>query len=338
MELTEYKDYPLPAYYKGIMEPPEPKLSKFDDNLQKVLKDKRGYLLDIKKKYDYPKMLMDMLELINVALLEDNNKDIDYLFYQALNDVEIVVEARESNEIFKDYNIYGPNEDCSGMFTLPSPIFNKYDITYQQSKILIGLLQEGFPVTRINFLDTLTHELKHAINSINNSKIKVTDKMVYIRSGIAEFFMTNNGMGTSKSDLLDEVFNVYFTEKIIDQILSYKFYNLDNEFLKRIHTRDITRNYFSEAYTFERELVYPLTQNKELLEIIKQACLSGELETLKQFFPINYNAYNKKLDSLSEQYGKYLDYCYLNKKQKFKKNFEENIEDFKEKTLQIAKQ
>ncbi|MEG0021946.1 MAG: hypothetical protein RR294_03120 [Bacilli bacterium] len=334
MELKKkllYEDYMIPNYilnpYKKetYFSATNGKLS--TAQLIKILKEKSEYLKEIQKKFNYSKKTIDMLSLIYLAFMDEYDLFIEDLFYDVINEVEIYTGPKTVAEISKDNNKPFTNTTNLGLYVWSKPS-NKEQ--YNTKYIIVGEKKNETFRTNNQILCTMIHEIRHALTNRLNTNILNNKGLVYIRSGLSEFIYKDGQKMLQSGTILDEVFNVVFTEQLMDRIINYKFLNLDNKFLRKIEIDNIKGHYYSEAYWFERLITYPLQSNEEIMSIVKEASMKGNLEPYKEIFNGTYSNYEQILNFLSKNYRALTE-------NEFVETFDKGIDIFKDKTIEIVK-
>ena len=206
-------------------------------------------------------------------------------FDEALLKTNIFLDNKTTDEMALDYNIENI-ENADGLFLTPDPEIDFKNKTYKinKNKILVGLLNDQYKKNNTILLDQLTHEIRHAVTNINNTNYFIeNDTLFYQRIGLSELIHNKENKAILFNNNIDEFFNVHFTEQMINDILKYKDYNIKNDnilfFLKSLRKAN-----FSSSYYILRLLLYPLTLNNELMELVEHTTYYGNMKDLYYYF------------------------------------------------------
>lgn len=174
------------------------------------------------------------------------------------------------------------------------------------SKIIcLGDVYNGKKISEIEFLNNFLHEFRHALTS-NMFDIGLRKDNNYIN--------------------IEEVYNTYFTEILINNLISLNYYDIHDYRIKR-YLKKIKQEYYyhSPGYREEMILTNPVILNKELSEEINRLSFKCENEKARNIFP-EFIKYATLLDEISN----ILDTRIGN-------NEIEKILAFKEKTIQLER-
>ena len=321
--------------YEGPKLKPIDKMLHSNEELNKQIFNYYGYLQDIKKKYNYSDNLISLLTLIQISLNDLYGKKINDIFYKVLSDVEIIIKKGNTNSICKKLG-YKVDSSVMGLYTNNDPM-NLFtpNLYYPKDQIIMGTKLKSKKISDIDMTDTLIHELRHALTSYLNTNKYINKEIFYKRSGISEYyFFKDEDEMIALGMLLDEVFNVYFTDVLINNILNYKNNYIDKANIRKIlsYIKYCSKDpYESTAYDFEVALCKPLLVNKDIIDLANHAALTGEMDQFKDLFN-DYDEYVDLLDELS-------DLSYLTKKfnDEEREDYYNKIKEFKKETLNIAK-
>lgn len=168
-------------------------------------------------------------------------------------------------------------------------------VIYGKPVIFLGDVCEKQKISKIEILNNFIHEMRHVL-TYNNETFGIMDD----------------------NAILEECYNTYFTEKLMNTILSlnYNFITLP-KYLQ-------TKNYFHViSYREEQILTNPIIRDKELSETINKLVFKGKNEEAKKLFP-SIKEYTNDLQEISTILDTYIGINEINK-----------IYDFKEKTLEM---
>lgn len=318
--------------------------SKFNDSeINRLLKEKIGYLNDLKKKYGYNQDLINKLALMNIAL-KDNNIEIDDLFYDTLMKTEIFIEKEDGKELSKKLKQkYNTNidENISGIYTMPSPqkdlifndmsLFNINKILPYEPEIYLTSKYKGQELTEIEKYNTFIHEIRHALTSQRFANCYWSDDTYVQRSGIHHIlYKKGKENSIEKNLLLNEAFNEHSTVQLMNTILNYSYKNLDNDeviiFLQKLK-KDAGYGYFDlGCYDYLRNLIGPILNNKNIVNLVDEVSYGGRIVPLVKLIP-NLFDYGYELE--------YLTYKYLNGE--CDKEYKTKLKEFKNETNKIAR-
>jgi hypothetical protein len=326
--------------YKEITQPilkPKKKITHTDCEINNLIRKYNGYLKDFQKKHDYNDELINMLTLIQISLNELYGKKINDIFYQVMDKNRIYLEEGHTYELCQKYGLEETNPYVTGFYTMDKPknLFTKKTKIIDQ-KIFIGDTMFNQKLPKIDILETLIHELRHAITSVKETNFYINKNLFYSRSGLSEFFYKKGEEDAYVyGSMIDEVFNVYFTDILMNNILNYKKNNIDrNDFKKYLYTlKNYSTNkvYESTAYDLEKLICKPLFLNKDIVQSANYAAITGDINAFANNFE-NYNYYINLLDCLSYDFD---EYYYLDNEDQNK--VKEMILEFKNQTLKNAK-
>ena len=95
---------------------------------------------------------------------------------------------------------------------------------------------------------------------------------------------------------LDEITNTYITELLVNRIMSFRKYKIENNNLKRyldsLKTNQTDGKYRAIGYNSEVKLLYPLLLNEIFINLINQHQFDGEISLIKEFIGKNSNICN----------------------------------------------
>ena len=150
-----------------------------------------------------------------------------------------------------------------------------------------------------------------------NTNILLDKDTYYIRSGLQEtYFKKGNGI-TSMFSLetigrtLDEITNTYITELLINRIISFQKYNIENQSLKSyLNSIKSNEQYKSLGYKQEVELLSPLLTNQTFINTINIHEFDGEISIVKNLFEnsteiCNYKDFCNLLDDIYQDNRKH---------------------------------
>lgn len=283
----------------------------------KLLNEKYSLMKDIANKYNYNDELLSMITFIYMAFFLDFGNDVDFVLYDLFNRVKIIYENGNISEI-AERNGFGTMNAGSAAVTIFTPnfrVFNNPDEKQNSQVIILGTHVEDYLATPILKLEMLAHEIRHALMGYNNTNKLVDYNTYYMRSGLQEIFYKNNNSDNritsiSFSNTLDEITNTYMSEIIVNKIMSFKNYTINNKelsnYLKTLKTKQPDGRYRAIGYNNEVKLLYPLLLNEMFINLVNQCEFDGNIELVKKFIENNcnscsYDEFCKILDEIFEE-------------------------------------
>lgn len=323
------------------------------DNIcfNKVLNEKYFLLKDIAKKYNYSEELLDMITFIYLSFYMDFGKECDFPLYDLFNRVKIIYEHGTVSEIAIKNN-FGKVPDGSTAVTVFTPnlkVFKNPNLKQNPQTILLGTHVNEFLATPSFKLEMLAHEVRHALMGYYNTNILLDESTYYMRSGLQETYYSKGAdikenFSTKRlGTILDEITNTYITEKLINRIISFKKYKIDNNnldsYLRSIKTSQPDGKYRAIGYNSEVRLLYPLLLNETFLNLVNQHQFDGKINLIKDFININssrcnYEHFSGLLDTIYCDNTKY-PFEVENNNFDFVTNHVNNINSVKEIVLDI---
>lgn len=275
------------------------------DNISfnKLLTEKYSLLKNITKKYNYSDELLNMLAFIYMSFYIDFGPKCDQPLCDLFNNVKIIYGTGTLNEVAQKNN-FGTVPQGSVAVTISTTNLNAFTTNNSiknPKTILLATQVEGKLVSPLLKLEMLLHEIRHILMSYFNTNILLDKDTYYIRSGLQEtYFKKGNGI-TSMFSLetigrtLDEITNTYITELLINRIISFQKYNIENPTLK-LYLNSIKSNeqYKSLGYKHEVELLSPLLTNQTFINTINIHEFDGEISIVKNLFENNTDICNYK--------------------------------------------
>lgn len=283
----------------------------------KLLNEKYFLLKDIAQKYNYNEELLDMITFIYISFYMDFGKNCDFPLYDLFNKVKIIYDHGSVDEIAIKNNFGKMSAGCAAvtLFTPNLKVFKDSSLKQNPQTILLGTHVEAYLATPALKLEMLAHEVRHALMGYYNTNILLDENTYYMRSGLEETYylrddnikekFTTKRIGTT----LDEITNTYITELLVNRIISFRKYKIENNNLKRfldsIKTSQLDGKYRSIGYYSEVKLLYPLLLNEVFINIINQHQFDGEISLVKEFIGNNSNicSYEKLCELLDTIYN-----------------------------------
>lgn len=321
--------------------------------LNKVLNEKYFLLKDIANKYNYSEELLDIITFVYVSFYMNFGKSCDYPLYDLFNKVKIIYESGSVDEISLR-NGFGKISSGSAAVTIFTPnlkVFKDPSLKQNPQIILLGTHVGEYSATPALKLEMLTHEIRHALMGYYNTNILLDKNTYYMRSGLNEtyYFRYDNleerFFTKILGNTLDEITNTYLTEILVNRIMSFKKYRIDNNslnaYLNSVNTSQFDGRYRAIGYNSEVKLLYPLLLNEEFVRIVDKYEFNGEISIIKSFIEdntsiCNYEYFSSLLDKVFENNCKYVQEV-ENNNVDFIKHHIEDISEVKMVVMDISK-
>ena len=289
-----------------------------DLSFNKVLNEKYHLIKDIAKNNNYTEELLNMLTFLFIAFYMDLGKDAEYPLYDIINNIKIIFEQGTLNDIAKKYKLKEMPES-SVAITIFTNDLRKSKMTIIKQKpqtIILGtniIFQKSKQMaTPTLILEMLMHEIRHILMGYYNSNIILDDNINYCRTGLHEIkyypiIGSNDNYNIQEiGKILDEIYNTYATELLINRIIRFKKYNIQNQKLKiyldSIMTHQPDNIYRSIGYNSMIRLFLPLLINKTLFDLVNYHQFDGQIQIIKDFIEHNSNLCNyEELNTLIDQ-------------------------------------
>lgn len=291
-------------------------------NFNKIVKEKYFLLKDIAQKYGYSEELLDMITFIYISFYMDFGKNCDFPLYDLFNKVKIIYEQGNVSDISKKHNFSDIPSGSAAVtvFTPNLKVFSDSSLKQNPQIILLGTHVEDYLATPILKLEMLAHEVRHALMGYYKTNLLLDENTYYMRSGVQETLYTRDGSSSEHFTkkitgmILDEITNTYITELLVNRIMSFKNYGIDNNNLRRfldtLKTSHTDGRYRAIGYNFEVRLLYPLLLNEMFINLVNQHQFDGDIDLIKQFInkstqKCSYEQFCELLDTISINNGKY---------------------------------
>ena len=267
----------------------------------KILNEKYFLLKDIAKKYNYDDELLDMITFIYLSFYMDFGKKCDFSLYDLFNRVKIIYEHGTVNEISLRNN-FGKMSNGTAAVTIFAPnlrVFEDSNLKQNPQIILLGTHVEEYLATPVLKLEMLIHEVRHALMGYYNTNMLLDENTYYMRSGLQETYylkdesMSEHFLTKRIGTILDEITNTYITEILVNRIMSFRNYEIENnnlrQYLSLLKTSQPDQKYRAIGYHSEVKLLYPLLLNEMFINLINQHQFDGEISIVKKFIEDNNN-------------------------------------------------
>lgn len=270
-----------------------------DNSFNKILNEKYYLLQDIAKKYNYDEELLIMITYIYISFYYYYGNSCDSPIYDLFNRVKIISDYGNVGDISLK-NGFGPlSNDCVAV-TIFDPNFKVFDDESSKQKpqtIIVGSHVNDVLTTPILRLEMLTHEIRHALMGYYNTNKLLDKDTYYMRSGLQETYYSRNNRSKEQittliiGEIFDEITNTYLTESLVNKIMSFANYNIDNKrlkaYLNTLKTDQSDGRYKSISYTSEVKLLYPLLLNKKFINLVNSHQFDGNISIIKELIEKN---------------------------------------------------
>jgi len=252
----------------------------------------------------------------------DFGKTCDFPLYDLFNKVRIIYERGTVGEISIRNNLGKmPSESVAVTIFVPNlKVFKDPSLKQNPQTILLGTHVEDYLATPALKLEMLMHEVRHALMGYYNTNILLDQNTYYMRSGLQEtYYFRNDDLkkqfkAKRNGTTLDEVTNTYITELLVNRIMSFKKFKIENSclnaYLNSLRTNQPDGRYRAIGYNSEVRLLYPLLLNEMFINLINQHQFDGEISRVKDFINnntaiCNYQDLCKLLDDVYSGNGRY---------------------------------
>ena len=241
----------------------------------KIIEMEKNFIDELCDDYGYDSNIRHLLYLIVPAFIIKYGLNKDKLIHNTLREVKIYKSNQISKQV-KGYYVARPIKLGEELEVI------KHLVLYNYNSISL-----------INLLETLVHELNHAINSYNNT-VKITNKYICIRIGVTHLIYDKNTLESLKKDnsyILEEIINTKQTDDIINIIKGFDANNpLISSTIFSINGETPTV-YISDSYYLEGYICKEITNNRTFIRTLENFRLSGEIYNVSSWFD---DIYGKK--------------------------------------------
>lgn len=278
--------------------------------------DKEKEFIDrISDKYNYDSNIRHLLYLMIPAFIIKYGINREKLVLNVFENIRIIT-SNKKDERVKAY--YSSRPIC-------------IDGNYKTEKTMVIINYEK--ISLIDLLDNLVHEFNHAINSYLN-EIKVTNKYLYIRTGLTNIIYRKEDLSFIKKDnsfVLEEIINTKQTSDIINII---KNFDSSNNTIYAINN-ETDNNYNSNSYYLQSYVCKEILNNKTFISTLENLRITGEVDIPSWFDSIvgADGSYKRFIDLLVEIYNLELEYS---KRRFFKKRILNKIRDTSKNILMMV--
>lgn len=268
------------------------------DNINSLFNKYILYVDEISSKFNYESNIKHLLYVIVPAFIIKYGVNNEQTVLKVFRETKIIIDSRLNEKVPATFNrnlVY-------------------YDSKYYTNKfIMIDTFTNSSLPT---IIDNIVHECNHAVNSINNEIIE-EDKLIKIRTGLCTLNYNKSDLKfieKSSTNTLEEILNTAQTEEIIKIIKSFDNYSIDNEEVKNALyaiNKEVSEDYTSDAYTYQKNLCIDLVNNKTFAPTINNLRLKGYIQDIPNLFDNvigkegSYKELNKVLTEIHELIIKY---------------------------------
>lgn len=143
----------------------------------------------------------------------------------------------------------------------------------------------------LDMIDSIVHEFNHAVNSMNN-EILYDENYVSLRTGLSyvKYLKTdlNNAVSKDESSILEEIINTKQTEEIINIMINFSNYDIENaeisNIVKGLNAENGNKLYNSNAYFLQSYICKQLVQNRTFISTIEKLRSDGNVEYIDEWF------------------------------------------------------
>ena len=241
----------------------------------KIIELEKQFVDNLCDDYQYDSNIRHLLYLIVPAFIIKYGMHREKIIHNTLKDVKIYKNNQKSKTI-KGYYIARPIKVGNDINVIKHLVLYNYD-----------------SISLIDLLDTLVHELNHAINSYKND-IRITNKYICLRTGLTHLIYDKNTLESIKKDdsyILEEIINTKQTDDVINIIKNFdKNNNLISSTIFSINgeTKD---TYTSDSYLLETYICKEITENRTFIRTLENLRLAGEIYNVRSWFD---DIYGKK--------------------------------------------
>ena len=228
---------------------------------------------------------INIINSISITNNYDNN--IKHLLYLIIPAFITKYKYKEQLilDVFKNTPIIISNKEEKYINAYYTSIPRKIDNNIATQKYII--INNYNKISLITLLDSLVHEYNHAINSYKN-EILIKNNTIYIRTGLTYITYYKDNLKPKEklpSYILEEIINTKQTETIIDLIKNYqdKSNDIINNTIYAINN-ETNKNYNSNAYYLETNILKPLLTNKTFIYTLESLRLEGQINDIESWF------------------------------------------------------
>lgn len=145
------------------------------------------------------------------------------------------------------------------------------------------ILSKYYNVSPDMFFELATHEVNHAVNSVNRGSCKINGNLV-TRMGI---YTRNHGLDTRKNYIFEESINTLQAAEITEHILNFANYNIEDRDIK--YCLDSMRYAANKkrpgcVYTDTVGMIRPLYNKPDFNRCLKEGRITGYIQNIEKVF------------------------------------------------------
>ncbi len=137
-----------------------------------------------------------------------------------------------------------------------------------------------------DLIRSVVHQVNHVVNSINNPVVATLGSNGYgLSSRMGLSYERFNGR-TSEGYALEESINKLQTDEIVDEILGYSYFELEDSALKTIIDEAVSLSSKKEGVVHDEltEIIRPLYENRNFNDVLVNNRVSGLLKAIEREF------------------------------------------------------
>ena len=253
----------------------------------KIIEMEKQFVDTLCDDYQYDSNIRHILYLVVPAFILKYGMNKEKIIHNTLKEVKILKSNQASKQVKGYYNA--------------RPIRFGNEI-----KVIKHLALFNYnSISLIDLLETLVHEINHAINSYNNT-IRITKKYICLRTGLTHLIYDKETLEPIKKDdsyILEEIINTKQTDDVINIIKGFdKNNSLISSTIFSINGETPTV-YVSESYYLEGYICKEIINNRTFIRTLENLRLSGEVYSVSTWFDDIYGkkgTYKEMINLLKE--------------------------------------
>ena len=253
----------------------------------KIIEMEKQFVDTLCDDYQYDSNIRHILYLVVPAFILKYGMNKEKIIHNTLKEVKILKSNQASKQVKGYYNA--------------RPIRFGNEI-----KVIKHLALFNYnSISLIDLLETLVHEINHAINSYNNT-IRITKKYICLRTGLTHLIYDKETLEPIKKDdsyILEEIINTKQTDDVINIIKGFdKNNSLISSTIFSINGETPTV-YVSESYYLEGYICKEIINNRTFIRTLENLRLSGEVYSVSAWFDDIYGkkgTYKEMINLLKE--------------------------------------
>ena len=268
-------------------------------DFNKIMEREKNIIDQISNYYHYDSNIQHLLYVIISAFIIKYGINKEKLIINTFKETKIISSEKES-EYIRAYFSSTPR---------------KINGQYQTKKYMV--IQNYKQIPLVELLDSIVHEFNHAINSYNN-EIKVTNKYVYLRTGLTYKIYEKESLKFLKkqeSYILEEIINTKQTNDVINIIKEITTNNREIQNTIYAINSETTKQYSSDAYYLQSYICKEILNNRTFISTLENLRINGEVYEIDKWFDNiigEQGKYKKLIEKLQEVHN--LEIQYTNQK------------------------